>query len=420
MVDRFRSSHAIAVLLVALLGTASARASSATGVVGGLAPTFVESRAQVLEVDLTRPATAVGDYSSATVLWTAGSGNPCASAFKVRFYRPNEELTTMSLVGERGPFDVQPGLVTVSLSPPVALQAGDLLAIVELLTAPCGSVTLTSGAGGLKTLVIPEDEDPGATVSICANGASLDSLAMSAIATAGGTEVRAGIVTGAGSVHGASSSSFKTGMQLVNAGDTDIHGRLVFHPIKQSASPSDRSLPYAIPTQQGISLPDVVDALGATGLGSIDVIADASYAPLIVTHVFNDAGAAGTAGFTEPTVRSGDQYVLESGDVGTLVAPADLTKFRMNIGVRSLSNGASLFIGLRDSTNGHTRQLVTRNYSADFFDQLPAKDFLNGTDVGPNDLIEISVESGRAIVYGASVDNVTNDTSLQLATRTGF
>jgi len=419
MVDRFRSSHAIAVLLITLMGGASARASSATGVVGGLAPTFVDSIAQVTAVDLSRPATAAGDYTSATVLWTRAAGNPCGAAFKVRFYRPNEQLTSLAFVAERGPFDSHPGLVTVPLDPPVALQAGDLLAIVELLPPPCGSVTLSGGAGGLKTLVFPGD--PGAAdVSICDDNSSLDSHFMAAIATAGGTEVRAGIVTGAGSVHGAANSNFKTGMQVINTGDADIQGRLVFHPIKQSGSPADPSLPYAIPAQQGLSLSDVVGALGATGLGSIDVIADASYPPLIVTHVFNDAGDAGTAGFTEPTVRSGDQYVLESGDVGTLVAPADLTKFRMNVGVRSLANGVSIFVRVRAAATGQTRQTLTRSYSADFFDQGSAKDFLNGADVQENDFIEITVTAGRAIFYAASVDNVTNDTSLQLATRTGF
>ena len=419
MVNLSRSSRRIAVLLVVLAFAPWVRATSATGVVGGLGSIFIDARAQVLEVDLTRPATAAGDYSSATVLWSIAAGNPCASAFKVRFYRPNEGLTSLSLIAERGPFDVQAGLVTVPLSPPVSLLAGDLLGIVELLPPPCGSVTLTGGGGGLKTLLIAENLDPGDTLPICTENASIESLAMSAVATAGGTEVRAGIVTGAGSVHGAANSNFKTGMQLVNPGLADIQGRLAFHPIGHSASPADPSLPYAVHAQQSISFPDVVDALGATGLGSIDVIADKSYSPLVVTHVFNDAGAAGTAGFTEPAVRAGDQYVIEPGEIGTLVAPADLTKYRMNIGVRSLAQGASLFIRMRDAT-GQTRQTLSRSYSPDFFDQRTAKDFLNGIDVTPNALIEIGVTAGRAIVYAVSVDNTTNDTSLQLGTRTGF
>jgi hypothetical protein len=35
--------------------------------------------------------------------------------------------------------------------------------------------------------------------------------------------------------------------------------------------------------------------------------------------------------------------------------------------------------------------------------------------VPPNASIEISVSSGSAIIYGATIDNVTNDSSIQFA-----
>ncbi len=139
-----------------------------------------------------------------------------------------------------------------------------------------------------------------------------------------------------------------------------------------------------------------------------------------MTHVFNDAGAAGTAGFSEPTVRSGDVYVLETLDTAFLFAPGDLTQYRMNVGVRTLSEGASLAVQVLDAATGAVKTTRSIDYPADFFDQKTISDFLGGFAVSANDSIQIQVTDGRAIVYAVSVDNVTNDTSLQLGTRTHF
>ncbi len=237
------------------------------------------------------------------------------------------------------------------------------------------------------------------------------------IALAGGTEFRDGIIAGAGSFKGAT-SNFKTGMQIVNPGTIDISGSLVFHPIGRPAGPFDPAYPYAILAHQSISIPDVVDAMGVSGLGSIDVVPNLSYAPLIITHVFDDDGGGRAAGFTEPTVRPGDASVLQEGDEGWLLAPDDLVNYRMNIGVRSLSQGATLAVTVL-KPDGSIVGTFTRQLDPDEFEQQPIKDYLN-PNIDPNYAIVIDVVSGSAIVYGVTVNNATNDTGQTFASRTRF
>jgi hypothetical protein len=366
-------------------------------------------------VDIDHPAPAAGNVTSATLYWSMNAPH-CDASFKIKFLRPGTP-GSFDFVDERGPFDSQGGLLTVALDPPVALQAGDVIAVVQLGKTTCGGVYLTGDAAGLHTLRLQGD-DPG-TVSACDPDSALDSMTVAAQATGPVRETLGAVVPGVGSVHGASGSNFKTALQLTNPAQADIQGHLVFHPMGQSASASDPSLAYSIPALGTVSFDDIVAALGATGLGSLDIMTAASYPPVASTRVFNDAGAAGTAGFTEPMVRPDDTAVLRHAfgyESTTLPGPSDPARFRFNIGVRSLASGASIVVVVYDAA-GNQRKVLTRNYPPDEFIQLGAADFLNGYVLSANDSVLLAVQSGSAIVFAVSVDNVTNDTSFQLGDR---
>src|ERR1051326_6812431 len=79
-------------------------------------------------IDLTHPAGASGAISSVSVRWSINGGGSCANAFKVKFIHPNANGTGFS-VTERGPFTATNGLVTVQLSPPVNVAAGDYIGV---------------------------------------------------------------------------------------------------------------------------------------------------------------------------------------------------------------------------------------------------------------------------------------------------
>jgi hypothetical protein len=400
-------------LVFAVIGTPVARAQQ--GVVGGLGSSLEPGIDGVTLVDLTRGASTTGNYTNATIFWTGGNGGSCHSSFTLKFYRPGLLGTGLTFLEERGPFDSQPGLIDVTLSPPVALQTGDVIGLAEIAPAHCGGVAILASGDGVHTARYLGDIGT-TSVTLCDDITALLSETIGVVARMSGTEVRVGIVTGVGSVHGAAGSNFKTAMQLVNPGLETIQGHLIFHPAGHPASANDPSIPYSIPGEQMVNFPDVVAAIGQSGLGSIDVKASSSYAPLVVTRVFNDGGAAGTAGFTEPLVRSGDEFVLNAPDQAWLVAPPDLTQFRWNIGIRTLADGASLRVRVF-SAGGTLKKTLAVTYSSEQFDQKAAADFLGGVALSANDIVLIEALFGKAILYGVSVDNTTNDTSLQLANR---
>ena len=237
-------------------------------------------------------------------------------------------------------------------------------------------------------------------------------------ASAVGIEVVTRVVPVVGSTRGNFGSFFRTELQFRNGGGSDLTGHLVFHPNGRSAQPGDPSLPFTLPSDQTMSWSDVVGTMGVTGLGTLDVmLPPASSSPVVITRVYNDAGAAGTSGFTEdavdPSQRGSGSPVVTGGNTGILVVPADLTKYRFNVGIRTLSSGVGFTMWIRRA-DGTTAHGELRSYDPNFFEQVSADDFA-GVPLQPDDSIEIVVERGSAILYGATTDNTTNDPSFQYA-----
>ena len=416
MNGRLKIPAILACLFCALV--ASRTPAATVNVVGGLGSATVFSESDMTFVDISRSATGTDTYSTATVYWAGGSSN-CAGSFMLKFYHPDPATgESLTYLDERGPFNASPGLEEYNLSPAVSLSKGDLVGITELSSGDCGAVELLVG-GGNETLAFIGDSGT-SNITLCDQSlASLIPQSIGVLVRSTGTENRAGVVLGAGSAQGAAGSNFKTSMQLSDPGSVSIRGRLVFHALGQAGQSTDPSLPYTLNSGQVLSFPDIVSAIGGSGLGSIDVIADSSYAPLVVTRIFNDGGAAGTAGFSEPLVRLNDQYVINSGDSAFLLAPSDFSKFRMNVAIRSLADGATVELTVL-SPNGPTIADITKTYPPDEFDLESTAQLFPGVSIPANALLRVRVSAGRAVVGGVTVDNTTNDTGLQLGTRTHF
>ncbi|MFP5247513.1 MAG: hypothetical protein ACLGH0_12540, partial [Thermoanaerobaculia bacterium] len=81
----------------------------------------------------------------------------------------------------------------------------------------------------------------------------------------------------------------------------------------------------------------------------------------------------------------------------------------------AVGGGATLEITIRNAagTQRHTRTLTAE---ANQFDQQPGHAFA-GTTLLADDSIEVKLTGGNAIVYATTVDNQTNDSSLQLLKR---
>lgn len=224
-----------------------------------------------------------------------------------------------------------------------------------------------------------------------------------------------GILTVVGSTPGSNGSYFKTAIQMYNPTASTISGKIVFHPQGATGSNSDPTLAYAIPAHASRSYADLLPAMGvATGLGTADVVADAgSPLPQLLARVFNDAGTLGTSGLTEEIITT--DAAMQTGDSGVLFAPADVHAFRLNIGIRTLSAGASMTVTVRDK-DGNVVKTTAHTYAPTFFTQPTSATFLDGYALTGGETITIDITSGAAIVYGATTDNTTNDPSVQFLT----
>ena len=218
------------------------------------------------------------------------------------------------------------------------------------------------------------------------------------------------------SAPGVPPSLFRTAVQLHNPTDVVIRGQMLYRP--QGAVPGtiSTSLQYTLSAGETQYIPDLLPAMGLTGAGTLDLIPAAGSFPAVFTfRVFNDAGAAGTLGFTQDPVRP--DAALRTGDRASLIGPPDPALFRFNVGVRALSQGASMNIIVRNAS-GTPVSTLQKNYGSDFFEQRDVATFLNGHPLGPNETIGIEITAGHAIIYGATADNRTVDPSFQLARKT--
>ena len=213
------------------------------------------------------------------------------------------------------------------------------------------------------------------------------------------------IVPVVGSTRGQSNANFKTELQLSNPTDVLIAGWLYLRP-------QDKVQRYELQPHTTVSFADVVAEMGASGLGSLDVLVERGRIPTLVARAYDDQ-PAGTTGATIPLVRT--ESVLARNDFASLVAPRDLTRYRFNVGVRALDSGSTLEIVVRAS-NGTERNRRTVDYAAHHFEQQSGNAFA-GIALNADDAIEVILRAGSAIVYGSTVDNATNDSSVQVLTR---
>lgn len=220
------------------------------------------------------------------------------------------------------------------------------------------------------------------------------------------------VVPVVGSTAGNFGSFFKTSVQLFNPATTAVSGQIVYHPTDGA---SDATLAYSLEPGASIAWDDLLPAMGRSGLGTADILGDfGSALPVSSIRVFNDAGADGTTGLNEEAFPVED--ALQSGQTSAIIAPGDFTRFRLNIGIRTLSQGAAMTITVR-SREGVTLDTIDRDFPATHFQQTSSTNFLLGLVLTGGESITVRITSGSAFLYGATTDNTTNDPSIQFAQR---
>jgi len=212
------------------------------------------------------------------------------------------------------------------------------------------------------------------------------------------------VIPAVATASGAFGSQFTTSMQVSNPHPFAISGRFVVHPAGTEGSSGDPSTPYSLAPFATTRF----DNLIGSGLGSVDVLAAVGSAPVIVTTVTETSSMNR---LQMPTIDPAD--AISAGMRGTLITPADPSRERFNIGIRTLGDGASVTVRLHD-TSGAFVKTVTRAFGPDFFHQFAFSDLL-ATSLGANQAVTFEVVSGSAVIYGSAVDKTTGAMSLQLA-----
>lgn len=219
-----------------------------------------------------------------------------------------------------------------------------------------------------------------------------------------------------GSTEGAFGSHFKTSLQIHNRSAAEMRGRIVIHPADVEASESDPSIQYVLAPRQTVSFDDVVAEAGLAGLGSLDFIVEAGGVPVIVARAYDEKGEEdGTTGVSIRAVSPRDALSIE--EMASLLVPADLERFRFNIGIRTLEGGVRMRVRIHGPDGSIRAELGEMSFPAHYFVQRPASQFLFGAPLSADESIVVEVVEGSAILYGTTTDNTTNDPSLQIVQR---
>jgi len=397
--------NALAIALGALLLAVSAMAQDVSA--GNLSVFFTEgfspgSGGKLTVLDAGNSASATGNLTTATA---AFGGNCSGATFRIRTFRQQSWDGPIQLVAERGPFNAAKGFVTVALDPPIAAKAGDYPAI-ELTSAPDCSVNGFDEASH-TTIVLQSDFTGGPlnSVQVARNVGVFLRLSSASPAWVG-------VIPGAGITAGAGGSAFNTSFVIANPSLYPANLKFVYHPAGQAGSASDPSTKLSLDSE-ATSTVDLLQQLGvSSGVGSIDVYSDGP-APVINARIFNTAGN-GTNGFSENLVTF--KAAGRQSDTLYLGVPADLTKFRMNLGMRSLADGASMICITLDAT-GRSVGGINRTYAPNTFELAGASSFLSGGAIAAGGSILCNVKTGSAVIFATITDNATNDSAMVMAER---
>lgn len=357
-------------------------------------------------IHMARPAESAGTVNTVTMMWTAAPPAGCMNAAEIKFFRAGSG--SIDVISQYGPVSVHNGINTYTI-PAVTIARGDWIGVTQLIST-CGGVNQANADD--TELQGSTNTDPSTNVP---NPDILRGLIPSIVASSTPNVVHGYFIV-AGSLRGNANSAFKTSAQLTNLGGSPIAGKLVFHPAGTPTHDSDPSIAYSLAQGTTVSYDDVVQSMGASGLGTIDLVATSGYPADVSLRIYNDEGAVnGTSGLTEELRTANDAH--HSGSFGSLTIPADLTAFRLNVGIRTLAAGATLTIFVLDANGSQLTHVAERTFAANTFNQESAAGFAEQTSLPAGGTIRFIVTAGSAFIYGATTDNRTNDPNLRFATR---
>jgi hypothetical protein len=236
------------------------------------------------------------------------------------------------------------------------------------------------------------------------------------------------IVPIAGKARGMNGSDYSTALILAGTGlgaggdATKLYqGRIVFRPLGVTASDADPSIDYGLNGDETLVFDDIMVQLGATGIGSLEIIPKTGYpTPLADAIIDNKLADGHRTGARVPAVWGRDQLAISDS---VTVGIRNSIDTRLSLGVRTLGTGGRLFFQ-HLSSNGQQIDTaerfagpdVTLLYSLrDLFSSLASGDRIiaHYQPIGPtasNGVVLFLTETGNDlnnpnVVYRDSLDN---------------
>jgi hypothetical protein len=355
-------------------------------------------------VDISAPASENGTINAVAV---RTGGGVCTDAFRIRFFRPGGGV--MTLFADRGPFSINnASLVKVAMTPPVHLQRGDLIAVAAL--KPCMRAAGQALSPEASALLFPGASD----FYDLGAGTTLESYAVAVYgAASANAQIRTQVIAVAGAARGANESFFTTDIFLANPRNAPSAGRLVYHPEGASAAATDPSIDFSLEPSRSLTYENFVTGINRSGKGSVDVYTTIGFEPPYANaRIYDDAGlTTGTKGFSFDAMTLAE--ALPPFRQGILFTSVDETRYRMNIGIRTLDATSTIDFLMLDR-DGIQRALVTKSYPPNYYTQIDAAGLL-GVAPQSGDTIIVYPKTAPVFVYGSIVDNRTNDPSIQFA-----
>ena len=400
--------HRASALLSLLLSVSTSAFAVTVGhVTTGASAFFGPGGGVITSIGTAYPAPEAGTVQTVSLLWSLAPAGGCPNVFRVKFLRMTHPFG-FTVVASRGPYTAVNGVNTVTLSPVVSINAGDMIGITQLYN--CGGVAHAGADENILHFTTLSDPAGAVTGLSMARGLILAARASTAAETVAGYLP---VVTGG---PGAAGTSQRTGLQLSNMNTSWISGRIVFHPMFATAGGGDPSLPYSLAPGSTLSSDDILSLMGVTTSGTLDVLVSSGPAPRAEARIYKDTGP-GTGTWGDYEELQHPQSVFGYFDSATIIVPSDLTNFTFNIGIRTFASGTTLRIQATTASGGLAVPLFTKTWGPNYTEQISASTFLNGASVPAGGVIYINVTAGSAMLYGITGDLLTGDANIRSFTR---
>jgi len=223
------------------------------------------------------------------------------------------------------------------------------------------------------------------------------------------------VVLLAGSVRGANGSDFRTSLRLGNI--TGTKGRIYFRPVGTTPSAADPSIRYEFGNDSAapdLYWPDVMAAMGATGIGTLEIIPDTRPewdvipVPNTNAHIYN-VTPQGTFGSRVPAILPAEWLREEFPHTRWITIPAQQGNYRRNAGFRTLTEVRYTVRVTEPGQKTPNLPVLTVPANTTVFGSL---DDLAGFPVSNAAQVTIHFRSGHAIGFYTYTENSTNDPTL--------